>query len=98
LGVVEELGQRVVGDGNVDGEYRGACGRVGPVPFDDPFKEAAGHSEALADGVAGRGAPGVGAGGGEPAFVALDVAAFDRREAVDAFIGEVTDKASQRGV
>src|SRR5829696_9144809 len=98
LSVVEELGQRVVGDRDVDGEHRGACGGVGPVPFDDPVKEAADHSEALADGVACGWAPGVGAGGGEPALVALDVAALDRREAVDAFSGEVTDKASQRSV
>jgi hypothetical protein len=64
---------------------------LGPVPFDDPVKETAHHSEALADGVAGRWSPGVGAGGGEPAFVAFDVAALDRREALDAFIGEVSN-------
>ena len=95
LGVVEEPRERVIGDGHVDGEHRGAAGGVGPVPFDDPVEERPHQPEALADGVARRSAAVAGADAGEPLLVALDVAALDNREPVHAFGGQVAGEAPQ---
>ena len=39
LGVVEEPGQRVIGDRDIDREDRHPHRRVGPVPLDDPIEE-----------------------------------------------------------
>jgi hypothetical protein len=95
LGVIEEPRERVIGDGHVDGEHRSAARGVGPVPFDDPVEERPDQPEALTDGVARRWAPGAGAGGGKPLLVALDVAALDSSEAVEAPGDEVLGQASQ---
>ena len=54
MDVVEEAWERVIGDGDIDGEDRDPHRCVVPVPLDDPIEERAQHPEALPDRVPRR--------------------------------------------
>ena len=79
-GVVEELGERLVGLGQVAGEDRDPAGCVGVVGVDDPLEEGAQHPEVVADGLGGhRRVASATRSGHQRDLVGLDMATLDRR-------------------
>jgi hypothetical protein len=73
LDVVEEPWQRVVRNGDINGEDRDPHRCVVPVPLDDPIEEAAQHPETLPDRVARWGFAGRGDVGDEEQFELFDM-------------------------
>ncbi len=72
--VIEEPGQRLVGDREVRGQHRHPGGGVGDVPFDQPGEEAAQRAEPVLDRVPVQRAAAAGRPLRQPELVFLDVA------------------------
>ncbi len=98
MGVVEEPGQRVIGDRDIDREDRHPHRCVGPVPLDDPIEEAAQHPEPLTDRVACRRDTLDGEMGGEEQLEPFDMGPADVDEPDDLGVGSTRNPAKQRSV
>ena len=99
-GVVEGLGQRVVGAGQVAGEHRHPGRGVLPAPFGDADEEHPQGAEAVRD--RGRGQPGLvlPGPGGQPGLEVLDMTAGDlgQRDALRSLLSQERREGTQRQV